>query len=169
MPFAPTSAPPPKHTIDDAQLIPEATSGIFSRLTFQWITHLLALGYARPLETPDLYKLQDERHAAVVAEKIVQSFQRRLDLANAYNRRLLDGEISPGWRSLWWTLRGNRADREKRWREKDGQKRASLVWAMNDSVAWWFWSAGLCKVTADTSQVLSPLIVKVRHSRKVFV
>jgi len=31
---------------------------------------------------------------------------------------------------------------------------------MNDSVALWFWSAGVLKVIGDTAQITSPLVVK---------
>ena len=126
---------------------------------------MLAIGHARPLESPDLYKLQDDRRAAVIADKIVASFQARLDKASTYNERLAKGEVSAGWRTIWWTLRGNRKRRERQWRERDGQKKASLVLAMNDSVAWWFWTGGVMKCAADTSQVLSPLLVKVSYSQ----
>ncbi|TFK46118.1 ABC transporter [Heliocybe sulcata] len=142
-------------------MIPEASAGWFSILTFGWITHLLAVGYARPLESNDLYKLQPERSAALISETILASFDRRRQKAEAYNAQLASGEIKPGLRrALWWTLRGNRKERERQWREKDGRKKASLVWAMNDSVKWWFWSGGIMKVISDTAQVTSPLIVK---------
>lgn len=156
-----TSAPPPQHTVENAPIIPEATANVFSRLTFGWITPLLSLGYARPLDPPDLYKLQDSRGSAVIADKILASFEKRLARANAYNERLASGDISPGWRAIWWTIKGNRQEREKCWREKDGRKKASLVLAMNDSVAWWFWSGGVLKLLSDTAMVLSPLLVKV--------
>ncbi|KDQ57208.1 hypothetical protein JAAARDRAFT_35814 [Jaapia argillacea MUCL 33604] len=141
-------------------MIPEASAGWFSLLTFQWITHLLAVGYVRPLEAPDLYKLQDNRSAAIIAEKILISFEARRTKAEAYNTRLASGEVSPGLKGLWWSLRGNREEREKKWREVDGKRKASLVFAMNDSVKWWFWSAGVLKVIADTAQITSPLLVK---------
>jgi hypothetical protein len=89
------------------------------------------------------------------------SFEARRKKADAYNARLASGEEKPGWRTVWWMLRGNRKEREKRWRDVDGKKKASLVWAMNDSVKWWFWSAGILKVVGDTAQVTSPLVVKV--------
>lgn len=104
---------------------------------------MLTLGYARPLEPTDLWKLQDPRSAAVISEKILASFERRSEAASEYNARLINGQVKPGWRKLWWAVRGNRAEREKRWREKDGLRKPSLVWALNDSVAWWFWSAGV--------------------------
>lgn len=109
-----------------------------------------------------MYKLQASRSAKEVADKITKSFQKRLEKANEYNERLVNGDISPGWRSIWWTLRGHRTEREKKWREKDGKRKASLVLAMNDSVAWWFWTGGVLKCLADSSQVLSPLLVKVK-------
>jgi hypothetical protein len=113
------------------------------------------------LDPPDLYKLQDARAAAEIAKKIIASFEKRHVKATAYNEKLARGEISPGWRRAWWSIRGNRSEREKQWREKGGRKKASLVLAMNDSVFWWFWSGGILKFLSDTAQVLSPLLVKV--------
>ncbi|KAG6909964.1 hypothetical protein DXG01_014233 [Tephrocybe rancida] len=162
VPFTSTKDPlPPKQSIDDADLIPEATANIFNLVTFEWVTPLLGLGYARPLEAPDLYKLQDTRGAAYIAQKINASFDRRHKEAQEYNARLENGEISPGlWKKTVWTLSGKRKEKEKKWREVDGKKRASLIWAMNDSVKWWFWSGGVFKVIGDTAQVTSPLLVK---------
>ncbi|KAK0469891.1 ABC transporter [Desarmillaria tabescens] len=160
IPFIPTTAPPPKASIQEAEILPETHANWFEILTFGWITGLLALGYARPLEAPDLYKLQDNRGAAFIGEQITASFEKRRLAAAEYNRRLLNGDVKPGMKALWWTLRGNRAERERKWREKDGQRKASLVFAMNDSIKWWFWTAGILKVLGDTAQVTSPLLVK---------
>lgn len=162
MPFVPRSPPPPKASIEDAELLPEFTAGWFNILTFGWITALLSLGYARPLEASDLYKLPDHRSAKIIGDKITASFDARVKKAQEYNARLARGEISAGWRVVWWTVRGKRAEREKQWREQDGRKRASLVWAMNDSIAYWFWSGGMLKLIADVATILTPLLVKVR-------
>ncbi|KNZ79214.1 ABC transporter C family member 2 [Termitomyces sp. J132] len=121
VPFTSTKEPPPpKQSLDDADLIPEATANFFKLVTFGWVTPLLGLGYSRPLVAHDLYKLQESRGAARIAEKINASFDRR---------------------------------------NKQAQE-ASLIWALNDSIAWWFWSGGLLKVISDTAQVTSPLFVK---------
>ncbi|KAK0204702.1 P-loop containing nucleoside triphosphate hydrolase protein [Desarmillaria ectypa] len=160
IPFVPVTAPPPKASIQEAESLPETHANWFEILTFGWITGLLALGYARPLEASDLYKLQDDRGAAFIGEQIITSFEKRRLAAAEYNRRLLNGDVKPGMRALWWSLRGNRAKRERKWREKEGQRKPSLVFAMNDSIKWWFWSAGILKVLGDTAQVTSPLIVK---------
>ena len=125
------------------------------------MTPILGLGYARPLEPPDLYKLEDDRSAKYIADKIVASFERRRKAAEDYNARLVSGEVGAGWRKVWWAVKGNRDHLERKWREVDGRRKASLVLAMNDAVKWWFWSSGLLRVIGDTAQVTSPLVVKV--------
>jgi len=92
---------------------------------------------------------------------ITDSFLRRVRNAEEYNRRLARGEIGPGIKGVWWSITGKREAKEREWREKTGKRKASLVWAMNDSVKWWFWSAGLFKVVGDTAQGTSPLVLKV--------
>ncbi|KAI6099708.1 ABC transporter [Pisolithus sp. B1] len=126
-------------------MTPEASAGFFSLLLFSWVTPLLSLGYARPLEAPDLYKLQDQHASNRIANLILE---------------LEDGKVKPGLRAIWWVVRGDRVDREKCWRERDGKRKASLILAMNDSIKWFFWSGGVLKVIADTAQVTSPLVVK---------
>ncbi|KZV93776.1 ABC transporter [Exidia glandulosa HHB12029] len=160
VPFTQTNPPPPSGSLDDAKMIPEATASWFSLVTFEWMTPILGLGYARPLVETDLYKLQDSRSSKVIADKIMASYDAQMVKADAYNARLASGEISPGLKGLWWSLRGVRKEREAAWREKDGKKRPSLFIAMNHSVAWFFWSGGILKVIADISQVTSPLLVK---------
>lgn len=129
--------PPPNASVADASMIPEAAAGWISLVTFGWMTPILSLGYSRPLEAPDLYKLQENRSAAYIAEKIEASFERRRIEAAEYNNRLANGQVKASWRIILWTLQGNRSQREKRWREVEGKRKASLVYAMNDSVKWW--------------------------------
>lgn len=154
-------SPPPKPSIHDAVLTPEASAGFFDRLWFIWVTPLLSLGYARPLEASDLYRLRDEHSSTRIASTILASFDHRRKQAAVYNERLANGQVGPGIKGLWWSIRGIRAEREKAWRERDGKRKASLILAMNDSVKWHFWSAGILKVIGDTAQVTSPLVVKV--------
>jgi hypothetical protein len=162
VPFTSRTPEAPKKSLDDAGIIPEATSNFFSLITFSWLTSLLSLGYARPLEATDLYKLQSERGAAHIADQITESFARRMKITNEYNEKLANGEIKPGLKAFWWTILGNRDAKEKKWRDETGRKKPSIVLAMNDSIKWWFWSAGLIKITGDTALITSPLVVKVR-------
>ena len=121
----------------------------------------MRLGYSRPLEATDLFKLQDDRASGALAEKIIRSFEERRRKAEEYNTRLANGEISPGLKGIWWSIRGQRQQREKEWREKTGKKKPSLAKAANDGVFWLFWSGGIMRLISDVSLVTSPLLVKV--------
>ena len=158
--YTPSITSPPR-SLDDATYLPEITANFYSLITFGWITPLLGLGYARSPEATDLYKLAPDRGASHISELITESFLRRVQQAEEYNERLANGEIGPGIKGVWWSITGKRETKEREWREKTGKRKASLVWAMNDSVKWWFWSGGALKVVGDVAQVTSPLVVKV--------
>lgn len=56
--WKPSTAPPlPREKLEDAPEIPLATASVFSKLTYQWVTPMLTLGYQRPLEATDLWKV----------------------------------------------------------------------------------------------------------------
>ena len=156
--------PPPKASLDEADIIPEANADWLSFLTFNWIGPIIRLGYSRPLETTDLYKLQDDRSSSAIAENIIRSFEERQRKAAEYNSRLASGEVSSGLKGIWWSIRGQRQEREREWREKTGKKKASLAMAANDSVFWFFWSAGIFRLISDVAQITSPLFIKVGFS-----
>ncbi|KAH9003059.1 ABC transporter [Lactarius hatsudake] len=157
----PLDPPPPKESIDDADYIPEMTASWFSLLTFGWMNSIMALGYARPLEASDLWKLQEHRSSEVIANSILDSFEGRRREADEYNTRLSNGEIKPPLKlRLMSALLGDGEERLRQWAEKDGRKQPSLTLAINDSVKWWFWSGGMLMVAGDTAQVTSPLILK---------
>ncbi|KAG8702705.1 hypothetical protein FRC09_004597 [Ceratobasidium sp. 395] len=160
VPFTDSNPPAPLVSIEDAAWSPEITAGWFSKLVFEWISPTLSLGYARPLEAPDLWKMDHSRSAEVMSERIITNFERRKAEADAYNERLRSGQVGPGLRAVWWTLQGKRVEKEKQWREKHGLKKPSLMWAMNDSVKWWFWSGGICVLISNVAQICSPLLVK---------
>lgn len=131
IPFVSTHADPPPKSLDDAPLIPLTTANIFSRITFQWIQPLLNLGYARPVEAADLWKMDESRSAQNFAKRIDESFERRVREAEEYNARLDRGEIrAPLRKRIWWTLKGKRAQMEEQWQKKDGRKRANLAFAI---------------------------------------
>ncbi|CBX97089.1 similar to ABC multidrug transporter [Plenodomus lingam JN3] len=59
------------------QVCPEYTAGLFSRLTWQWMQPLMSVGYKRPLERNDIWTVNPERSADVMAKKLEAAFQRR--------------------------------------------------------------------------------------------
>ncbi|KAI2643335.1 P-loop containing nucleoside triphosphate hydrolase protein [Xylaria nigripes] len=56
----------------------EASAGFFSRLTFQWMAPLMKIGYKRPLEQGDLWKVNPKRSVDVMAGRVSQAFERRM-------------------------------------------------------------------------------------------
>ncbi|KAF9266173.1 hypothetical protein L218DRAFT_897134 [Marasmius fiardii PR-910] len=169
VPFISTKASPPPSSVDDAKLIPEVGASWLSYLTFSWMTPILSLGYARPLEITDLYRLDDSNTAEVYAESIVESFERRRREVDAYNQSLDDGSVRPPpLLDVWWTLLGNKEERTRGWRKTVKRKSPSLALACNDAVYWYFGFGGFCRLLADVGTMTSPLIVKtiIRFARE---
>ena len=55
----------------------EHTAGFFSKLTFQWISPLMVVGYQRPLEVNDIWSVNPEREVDLLAEKLKSSLEKR--------------------------------------------------------------------------------------------
>lgn len=128
-------------------MIPLARANIFAVLTYTWLSDIMRLGYQRTLQATDLWKLDEKRQAAVLSSKLDAAWDRRCKAAAEWNDLLSKGEINPGvLKRLTWTVKGRRAERERKWREKDGLKHASLAWALNEVFGFDFWCAGLFKV-----------------------
>jgi hypothetical protein len=161
VPFVDTNVAPPAKGAEHSGMLPEASAGWFSVLTWNWVTHLLAVGYARPLVASDLYELPPHRSAELIADKILASYDRRTAAADAYNAKLARGEVGPGWRRAWWALRGGAKERELKWREGSGRRKPSLTLACNDAIFRWFWIGGFLKFLSDMAQTTSPLVLKV--------
>ncbi|GAA96149.1 uncharacterized protein L969DRAFT_91604 [Mixia osmundae IAM 14324] len=149
-------APPPARSMEDALLIPDITASWFSSLFFFWIQPMLALGYKRPLEKADLWKIDDARSASALSQVLMANFQKRFDAADEWNRRLDSGQYKPtvARRTLWRFLAFFNIG------QADGRVKAGLAMALSDTFFWKFWSAGALKIVSDTLLVTSPLITK---------
>ncbi|KAJ2985731.1 hypothetical protein NUW58_g5375 [Xylaria curta] len=62
----------------------EASAGFFSKLTFHWMAPLMNIGYKRPLEQGDLWKVNPKRLADKMAGKCAESFERRVKNGDKY-------------------------------------------------------------------------------------
>ncbi|KZW00021.1 ABC protein [Exidia glandulosa HHB12029] len=163
--------PPPPKSLDEARELPIAhEANILSILTYQWLSPMMSLGYQRPLQATDLWKVDKSREAGVLSKKLDDAWDRRVREAAEWNARLDKGEIKPGLlKRTRWTVaalargsgwRERLQARQDRWRTRDGRKEASLAWALNEPFAFEFWSGGLFKVVGDTAQLMGPLISK---------
>ncbi|KAF2842640.1 ABC multidrug transporter-like protein [Patellaria atrata CBS 101060] len=57
----------------------EYNASFFSRLTFQWMAPIMAVGYQRPLEVNDIWSVNPKRTVQSLEERLTQSFKRRTD------------------------------------------------------------------------------------------
>lgn len=105
-----------------------------------------------------------------MGSKLDEAWARRVKAAAEWNEKLDKGEIQPSlFKRAQWNVQSLKHGRtyfeyrtalEKRWREVDGRKEASLVWALNDVFGASFWLGGLFKVFGDTAQLMGPILVK---------
>jgi hypothetical protein len=164
VPFVSASAPPPRVISDDTQLpmTPETTASWLTLITFGWLDDLLSLGYARPLEKSDLYRLPPNRDSAKYAARIEAAFQRRKAQANKINAKIDNHELSPPLRlRLLWALTGNSTNQYDAWIGNHPRAEPSLALALNDAVFWWLWVGGALKLLADVGTVCVPLLIRV--------
>ncbi|KAG0705755.1 ABC protein [Suillus ampliporus] len=167
--------PPPPPSLEDAALTPLANASIFSQLSYTWVTSIMVLGYQRTLQASDLYKLDTSEESAVLAAKLEAAWQRRVKAAADWNARLENGELRPSLLNrTGWALRAipsngqkqgatsseRRETFQKRWRESEGRKEASLAWALNDVFCHMFWIGGAFKVIGDMGQLMGPLVLR---------
>ncbi|KAG8946658.1 hypothetical protein FRC04_011552 [Tulasnella sp. 424] len=177
--------PPPPKSLDDSSISPLTTANILSKMTYHWITPIMTLGFQRPLQATDLWRMDPSREAEYLSSRLDDAWSRRVARAKDRNTRLADGEIDPSLvRRSWWAIKsvfggGSQTTQEERWRSVDGRVDPSLVWALNDVLGISFWAGGahlrpmrqfrlliapellgLFKVVGDVSQLMVPIISK---------
>ena len=143
VPFVSSTAP---EVPSEPQPSPEHSCSWWSTLTFGWVYGVMRVGYSRPLESYDLWRLSDERSAGVYAQHIIDAFERRKTPPRP-----------PRHKAFWWRLHGRTyfEERQRGWTEA---YEPSLLWAMNDAVFSWFWIGGLMRlVGACTYRPNGPL------------
>lgn len=148
---------PPVPPMMNERISPLETANIFSKMTYSWITPLMALGYQRPLAKEDLWQLGERHRSEHLADTMIGHWERRYAEMVSWNARLDSGEYKPSvLRRGWWKTRSKiglgRADGRKNVPE--------LYWALSDTFKLQWWSAGLLKVIADTLSVTSLLVTR---------
>ncbi|KAK9896913.1 hypothetical protein P389DRAFT_194562 [Cystobasidium minutum MCA 4210] len=149
-------APPVPPKMNE-ELSPLYSANIFSKITFSWITPLMALGYQRPLAKEDLWALDVQHQSEHLADQVITNWERRLTASKEWNAKLDDGSFKPsllrkaGWR-LKSTIGLGRPDGR--------QDVPELYWAVSDTFKLQWWSAGILKVIADTLSVTSILVTR---------
>ncbi|KAF8962130.1 multidrug resistance-associated ABC transporter [Flammula alnicola] len=73
-PFRPPPAPP---GFGSGKVLPESSATLLSKLVFQWLAPFLAVGFSRPLEKEDFWKLPPERLTASITDDVEKNFYSR--------------------------------------------------------------------------------------------
>lgn len=167
---------PARDSLDDAPEIPLARASLWSRLTFRWLSPLIVTGYHRPLQATDLWRMDESRESAALADKFLASLDKRQARAQEWNDGL--DSVDPGWRRVRWGARSlwalpdsydaygptstraeRRATLESEWRQHSGVKHGSMARALTETVPS-FWVSGPWKLVGDLSFVFAPLLMK---------
>ncbi|KAF8317717.1 ABC protein [Clavulina sp. PMI_390] len=156
---------PPHSSLDDAPEIPVATAPLWSLLTFSWVFEIMMIGWKRPLQADDLWRMDASRQASLLSAKLQASWTQHVEAAKEWNAKLDSGAARPHYiRRAWWFVRtrGNAARREQRlqaWKLKSRAK-ASLMMTLIDTFGFQFWLGGFLKLTNDIAQLGAPLVSK---------
>ncbi|ORY83038.1 P-loop containing nucleoside triphosphate hydrolase protein [Protomyces lactucae-debilis] len=67
----------PKPVPDDPGVCPERDANIISRLFFEWMTPLMHLGYTRPLEAGDVWRVDETRTAEQLSKTLHENLMKR--------------------------------------------------------------------------------------------
>ncbi|KAF8530125.1 ABC protein [Hysterangium stoloniferum] len=158
----PLPVPP---SLDAVDVMPLNEASLWSVLTFAWITPIMTLGYQRPLQASDLWKIDSTREVFGLVKLLDASWERRVEHANEWNAKVKAGEARPTWTKKGiWAVKALSGILRDGWRakytiyvDKWSHQEASLVWALNDTFGWQFWIGGGAKVIGDTAQLMGPL------------
>ncbi|KDN35712.1 hypothetical protein K437DRAFT_230108, partial [Tilletiaria anomala UBC 951] len=158
---------PPPPSMEDAGVTPYARAGWLSVLFYEWMTPMMVLGYRRPLESSDLWRMDSQHEAKTLSRRLNADWERRVREAEEKNRKIIDGTTQPGFatKAAWavgiakdrYLLRKETARRPRNY---SGHHRPSLIMAIHDQFAWLLWTGLLIKLVGDVAQLTAPLVVR---------
>lgn len=77
--------------------MPDTTSGLLSAWTYAWLDPLLRVGYKRPLQDEDLWRIDQPRRVQPLAERFLATFEARRVQAEVARRELIEGTRKASW------------------------------------------------------------------------
>ncbi|BEI87985.1 uncharacterized protein CcaverHIS019_0107030 [Cutaneotrichosporon cavernicola] len=179
--------PPPPESFADAPELPLAKANFLSVLTFHWVSPLMRLGYQRPLQATDLWRVDPSREADYMSTKFLNNLENRQAKAKAWNESLPTAK-PPLHKRVRWAAKSlrplpdeakkyesgagygaRRAAFEAEWRADSGKKHGSIAGALNEAFPR-YWLGGLFKLVADEAQLMAPLLIKeiIRFSQATY-
>ncbi|BGP58188.1 hypothetical protein JCM8202v2_005849 [Rhodotorula sphaerocarpa] len=145
----------PYPSLEEVPVAPLADANWLSKITFHWIQPMLTTGYQRTLVPTDLWKMPDDFQSGIMADRLMNNFERRRKAVEDWNKALEDGTYKPsGMRRAWWRVGKAFGG------SGDGKRKVGLALALSDTFFWKFWAAGILKIFSDGLTVTSPLVTR---------
>lgn len=90
---------------------------------------MLTTGYQRTLVPTDLWKMPDEFQAGIMADRLMNNFEKRRKSVEDWNKALDDGSYKPSaMRKAWWRVGKAFGG------SGDGRRKVGLAMALSDTV-----------------------------------
>lgn len=90
---------------------------------------MLTTGYQRTLVPTDLWKMPDEFQAGIMADRLMNNFEKRRKSVEDWNKALDDGSYKPtAMRKAWWRVGKAFGG------SGDGRRKVGLAMALSDTV-----------------------------------
>ncbi|KAK0467750.1 multidrug resistance-associated ABC transporter [Desarmillaria tabescens] len=161
--FNPLHPPPAPPCFANDLVSPEENTTFFSRLFFQWLGPFLAVGFSRPLENEDLWRLPPKHTAGSITDDIEVNFYSRCP--PEHRPFALRHKIPSGVENTH-SPRKSSSDVEKAVLDTEENVAAqtgyglSLAKALHRKFFVRFWSAGFCVLVLETLETTTPLLTK---------
>jgi len=119
--------------VDDSTELPLRHASIVSRLAFWWVSPIMSLGFKRPLEETDIWKLDASRESEPHSYKFDECLRKRQQAGPGVATRMYWSTRARLQRTKPYSVR--RAELEQEWQE------LSIVAALFDTfpMLWWVW------------------------------
>lgn len=149
-PFLSKKVPPVPY--DDERIVYPKRPNLISAIFFWWLHPVMSTGYKRTLETPDLYKLNDENEVAALTARFEGIFERRL--SNSRKAHILQK----------CKARGETPESTSVSPEDDladfKPPKMLCAWSVLETFKWQYGLACLYNTLANTASVTNPLLSK---------
>ncbi|KAK0199743.1 multidrug resistance-associated ABC transporter [Desarmillaria ectypa] len=161
--FNPLHPPPSPPAFAGDHVLPEENVTIFSRLIFQWLGPFLDVGFSRPLEKEDLWRLPQKHTTSSVTDEVEINFYSRCppEQRPFPLRHKLPNDVEDRQSSKESLNDAEKAAPDTRKKSTQTKYDSSLTKALHRTFLVRFWSAGICKLVGDTLKTTTPLVTKI--------
>ncbi|KAJ7461221.1 multidrug resistance-associated ABC transporter [Mycena latifolia] len=161
-PFHPPPAPP---GFGSNQTVPKATASYLSQLAIHWLSPFLDVGFSRPLEKDDLWKLPDSQLTEATTNALEANFYSRCPPQQRPStfRAKSSASVTGAAGSIREKDSEGGASKSKRfWDRKPKKQYDSLLFlAIHRTFMFDIWTGAILTLVAETLKTTTPLLNKV--------